>query len=88
MRKDWTVAVVLLVALVLGGCAGLNPTLTGPALFKTLERHDAYVEADPALKSTGNAAEDHKREGRKKAFLQTSDFLRQTWNRAGYNPEE
>lgn len=76
MRQLILVAVIAALVLVpLAGCKGLDPKLTGPALFQVADRHDAYVNADPALESV-----------QKKAMLQTTEMLRSLWIKAGYKP--
>ena len=69
-------ALVVVALVALPCCKGLDPTLTGPAVFDRCDMLDAYTEADPALTDKQKAA-----------TKQTSDFLRKLWKTAGYDPD-
>ena len=76
MKKFVLVLIALALIWPMAGCKGLDPKLTGPAVFLVADRHDAYVAADPALEPV-----------QKKAMLQTTEFLRKIWIKAGYEPK-
>lgn len=75
--KKTAIVLVMLLILPLVGCTGLDPKLTGPAVFRVADRHDDYVRADPVLEPV-----------QKKAMLQTTEMIRKIWEKAGYKAKD
>jgi len=74
--KKTAIVLVMLLILPLVGCTGLDPKLTGPAIFRVADRHDDYVRADLVLEPV-----------QKKAMLLTTEMIRAIWTKAGYGPK-
>ena len=74
MKRIAIVVLALLALSALAGCKGLDPKLTGPAVFHVCDQLDVYVDADPALEPV-----------QKKAKKQTTEMLRAVWIKAGYD---